>query len=854
MNMTSKLSPMMKQYVDIKNQYKDEIVFFRLGDFYEMFYEDAVIVSRELDLTLTKKCCGNNEKAPMCGIPYHSCDAYISRLISKGYKVVMCEQEENPYGKNLFKRDVTRVITPGTVLDGNLLDESLNNFLCTLFFRKLSVGVIFCDISTGELKFTELKGKSFKDDLRNELKIFSPSETLISGDYDNDIEIFVKKNYMCSYRDALKDFNKYENEIDELINNKIIGKYSLSNEDLFTFSRCLSVLISYIYETQKKNIDVIKNVEIYSGSEHMCLECNAISNLELFETIRTKSKKGSLFWILDKTKTSMGRRLLRSWIEKPLKSISKINNRLDGVEELKNNVLVSDELSDFLSHIGDIQRLLSKISFGTANCRDLKSLESSLLLFPDIKNSIKNMKSDIIRRIYDNIDELRDIHELISSSIIDEPPILTKEGGFIKQGFNQQLDEILNDMNSGASLADKIEQSERARTKIPKLKVGFNKIFGYYIEVSQSYKDMVPLDYIRKQTLAGKERYITEELKILESKILSAKDRRIKLENEILEQIKEKIAQNSNRISRSSYAISILDVIRSFSEVSSENSYVRPIVDNSDILNLKNSRHPVVEKLLDYHSQFVPNDAFFDKDNCIMVITGPNMAGKSTYMRQIALNVIISQIGCFVPSDSAHIGVIHSIFTRIGASDDVSSGKSTFMVEMSEVSQITKCANSKSLVLLDEIGRGTSTFDGLSIARSILEFMSKKAKAKTLFSTHYHEICSNPIESVRNFTVLIKKHGDDIIFLRKIIEGSSDDSYGIEVAKLAGVPDEIISRAKEILADLEKDEIKLNDSKIVVNNFNPNTQNILNKLKQIDTNKLTPIDSMNILFDLTKMA
>ena len=854
MNMISKLSPMMKQYIDIKSKHKDKIVFFRLGDFYEMFYEDAVIVSRELDLTLTKKSCGNNEKAPMCGIPYHSCDAYISRLISKGYKVVMCEQEENPNGKNLFKRDVTRVITPGTVLDGNILEESKNNFLCILFFRKLSVGIIFCDISTGELKYTEFKGKDFKDNLKNELKIFSPSEVLISGDYDDDFEVFIKKNYTCSKRNDLDDFNKHESEINELINDRIAGKYNLSTEDMFIFSRCLGSFVSYIYETQQKNINVIKSIEVYSGSEYMCLECGAVSNLELFETIITKSKKGSLFWVLDKTKTSMGRRLLRSWIEKPLKSVSKINNRLDGVSELIKNPIILDEISEFLTNIGDIQRLVSKISFGSANCRDLKSLESSILLFPDIKNSINTMKSDIIRRIYDNIDELKDIYNLINSSIVDEPPVLTKDGGFIKKGFNKQLDEILNDMNSGESLADKIEQHERERTKIPKLKVGFNKIFGYYIEVSQSYKDMVPLDYVRKQTLAGKERYITEELKVLESRILSAKDRRIKLENDILQQIKEEIAKNSDRISKSSNAISLLDVIRSFAEVSSENSYERPIVDNSDILDLKNSRHPVVEKLLDYRSQFVPNDVFLDQDNCTIVITGPNMAGKSTYMRQIALNVIMAQIGCFIPSSCAHIGVINNIFTRIGASDDVSSGKSTFMVEMSEVSQISKYADSKSLVLLDEIGRGTSTFDGLSIARATLEFMSKKVKSKTLFSTHYHEICKNPIKSVRNFKKKKKKDGDDIIFLRKIIEGSSDDSYGIEVAKLAGVPDEIIFRAKEILSDLEKKEIKLSDSRILYNHIDLNAQNIIDKLKKIDTNTLTPIDSMNILFDLTKMA
>ena len=847
------LSPMMKQYVDIKSNHKEEIVFFRLGDFYEMFYEDAIIVSRELDLTLTKKSCGGNEKAPMCGIPYHSCEAYISRLIAKGYKVVMCEQQEISNSKNLFKRDVTRVITPGTVLDGNMLDESKNNFLCVLFFRKISVGVFFCDVSTGDLKFTEFGGDNFIDDLKNEVKTFSPSEVLISGDYDDSIKDFLKRSYSVSIRNAHDDFLSYENEIKDFIDKKIKCKYELSDECNFTVSRCLSVLFSYIYETQRKNVDIIKNIEFYTGSEYMNLECGAISNLELFETIRTKQKKGSLFWVLDKTKTSMGRRLLRNWIEKPLRDVLKINLRLDGVSELIQNVIVSDELCELLEKIGDIQRLLSKISFGSANCRDLKSLESSISVLPYIKRVISGMKSKILKKIYSGIDEMKDIFDLLNSSIIEEPPVLTKDGGFIKKGYNKQLDEILDDMNSGESLASKIEQSERKRTNIPKLKVGFNKVFGYYIEVSQSYKNMVPEDYIRKQTLAGRERYITDELKSIEARIFSAKDRQIKLENEILQGIKEHISKNSDRISRTSRAISFLDVICSFARVSSENSYVYPKVDDSDILDLKNCRHPVVEKLLGYDSQFVPNDAFFDNQNCVAVITGPNMAGKSTYMRQIALNVIMSQIGCFVPSDSAHIGVIHSIFTRIGASDDVSSGQSTFMVEMNEVSQITKNANSKSLVLLDEIGRGTSTFDGLSIARAVLEFVANKIKSKTIFSTHYREISDEHLEHVRNFTICVKKNGDDIVFLRKIKEGVSDNSYGIEVAKLAGVPDEIIHRAKNILSSLE-------NQKIVVNNnnesckINSKIENVISKLRGINMNSITPIDSMNILFDLSKLV
>lgn len=852
----SQLSPMMKQYIEVKNSHKDEIVFFRLGDFYEMFYDDAILVSRELDLTLTKKNCGSSEKAPMCGIPYHSCEAYISRLIKKGYKVVMCEQQENPNGKNLFSRNVTRIITPGTVLDGNILDESKNNFLCVLFFRKISVGVFFCDISTGDLKFTEFKGDKFLDNLKNEMITFSPSEALISGDYNEKIEKSIRKFCVYSLKDAQLEFSKNEGEVNKFVDGKIKNRYDLSDEELFTVSRCLGVLFSYIYETQRKNVDIIKNIEFYTGSEYMKLECGAITNLELFETIRTKQKKGSLFWVLDKTRTSMGKRLLRSWIEKPLKDVSKINLRLDGVNELLDNVIVSDELNELLSKVGDLQRLLSKISFGSANCRDLKSLEFSISVLPGIRKSIENMNSKILRKVYTGIDEMKDIFDLLNSAIVEEPPILTKDGGFIKKGYNKDLDEILDDMGSGESLASRIEKSERERTKIPKLKVGFNKVFGYYIEVSQSYKNMVPPDYIRKQTLAERERYITDELKSIEARIFSAKDRQVKLENELLQNIKEIISKNSERISRTSRAISFLDVIRSFAQVSSENSYVYPQIDDSDILDLKECRHPVVEKLLESNSQFIPNDAFFDSKDCTMVITGPNMAGKSTYMRQIALNVIMAQIGCFVAAQSAHIGVIGSIFTRIGASDDVSSGQSTFMVEMNEVSQITKNADSKSLVLLDEIGRGTSTFDGLSIARAVLEFVSKTIKSKTLFSTHYKEISDDYIDNVRNFTIAVKKNGDDIVFLRKIVEGVADNSYGIEVAKLAGVPDEIILRAKQILSSLEKQEVIINNNTgdNINRGIDPKIESIISKIKKIDMDSITPIDSMNILFDLSKLV
>lgn len=854
------LSPMMQQYIEIKKKHKNEIVFFRLGDFYEMFYEDAVLVSRELDLTLTGRSCGKNEKAPMCGVPYHSCESYISRLIAKGYKVVMCEQQEEPNGKSLVRREVTKVITPGTVLDESMLDEAKNNFLCSVFFLKLSAGVCFCDISTGELRITTFSGENYISKLEYEIKTFNPREILVSEEYDKNFEKFAKKNRSISLRNSDKDFELHKQDIINFLHNKLqmdIGNIDLcgENQKIFLISRCLGMLFSYLQETQKNDFNFIKNVELYEDSEFMRLECGALTNLELFETIRTKQKKGSLIWVLSKTRTSMGKRLLRSWIERPLKNIDEINNRLDGVEELISNVFVMDDLNDILGKIGDVPRLLSKISFGSANCRDLKSLGSTIGMFSSLKMSIENLKSKILREIFENIDELRDVFSLIESSIVDDPPLLTKDGGFIKKGFNKNLDVLLDDMNAGESLADKIEQYERDRTGIPKLKVGYNKVFGYYIEVSQSYKNSVPKDYIRRQTLAGRERYITDELKSIEARIFSAKDRSIRLENEILQDIKSKIADQSGRISRTAQAIAKLDVLRSFAQVSLENSYSKPIVENSDSLELKECRHPVVEKLMQNGHFFVPNDAYFDSENKTIVITGPNMAGKSTYMRQIALNVIMAQIGCFVSANYAKIGIIDSIFTRIGASDDVASGQSTFMVEMNEVAQIAKNAGAKSLVLLDEIGRGTSTFDGLSIARSVLEFMSQRVKSKTLFSTHYHEISNNPIDSVRNFSVAVEKDGDDIVFLRKIIPGSCDDSYGIEVAKLAGVPEVIISRAKEILNDLENKEISIKKQENYRKEDKNNLENkLVERLRNIDTNSLTPIESMNILFDLSKMV
>ncbi|MCL2312385.1 MAG: DNA mismatch repair protein MutS [Firmicutes bacterium] len=856
-------SPMMKQYLEIKNKYKNEIVFFRLGDFYEMFYDDAELVSRELDLTLTGRNCGGEEKAPMCGVPHHSCESYIARLIEKGYKIVMCEQLEEANGRTIVKREVTRVITPGTILCDNILDEAKNNFLCVCFFVKFSAGVCFCDISTGELKFTQFVGKNFVKKIENEITLLSPKEILISGDFEESFKDFVYKRCSASVRNANVDFKKNEENIVNFLKEKIDEKnYKLFdptlicaenlNENSYIITRCVGVLIAYLGETQKNGVELIKDLEIYEGSKFMSLECGAITNLELFETIRMKQKRGSLIWILEKTKTAMGKRLLRSWLEKPLKNISEINMRLDGVEELSSNIFLIDELVGLLSKIGDVQRLLSKISFGSVSCRDLKSLNFAISRFPAIKSALEGVQSKILIDILEDIDEMRDIFTLIDSAIVEEPPILTKDGGFIKKGFNKNLDEILLDMEKYENIANEIEKRERNRTKIPKLKIGFNRIFGYYIEVSQSYKRLVPDDYVRKQTLSGKERYVTEELKLIEARIFNAKDRIVKLENEILKDIKMKVCEQSKRISRTAQALALLDVIRSFAQVSLDNFFVRPIICDEDILDLRDSRHPVVERLLGNGQTFVPNDVYFDNLEKAIVITGPNMAGKSTYMRQIALNVIIAQIGCFVPARKAKIGIIDSIFTRIGASDDVAAGQSTFMVEMSEVAHIAENAGPKSLILLDEIGRGTSTFDGLSIARAVLEFVVKKIRSKTLFSTHYHEIAKNSIKSVRNFSIMVKKEGENIIFLYKIIPGTSDDSYGIEVAKLAGVPDDITSRAREILSEIDKKEVVIKDSKVPFELYEKE-RNVIKRLKQIDVNSINPVQCMNILFDLFHM-
>lgn len=869
----NELSPMMQQYMRIKEQYKDAILFFRLGDFYEMFYDDAKLVSSELDLTLTGKDCGQNERAPMCGIPYHSCDSYIARLVSKGYKVAMCDQVENPaQAKGVVKREVVRVITPGTIMEECMLDESQNNYICSIHVSEKenkNVGLTFCDISTGELKTTEINDiEQNLNFLKNEIGKFYPKEILFSGDLDflSSIENFLKEKFSCRIEKIDKIFSDNE-ALDILLS--FFDKDNLINLNLnenFSAINSMAILFEYLKITQKNGLERIEKAVYYDNSEYMRLDLNTIRNLEITETMRKKSKKGSLLWVLDKTKTAMGKRMFRSWIERPLINVNRIKFRQDAVDELYKDIILRDAIEECLVGIHDMERIMTKITYGSANGRDLKSLSSALSKLPKIKNILQSANSKYLINLYNNIETLEETHELIENAIVDEPPFLIKEGGIIKPGYSEEVDNLHKDMNGGKIVVAEIEKRERESTGIPKLKIGYNRVFGYYIEVSNSFKNKVPQNYIRKQTLTNCERFITEELKNLESRILYARDRVQEVEYQIFERVRLQVAKELPKIVKSANTIAKLDIIRSLAEVAFKNNYVKPEINNGDKILIKEGRHPVVESLLK-DAPFVPNNANLDNsENMVSIITGPNMAGKSTYMRQTAIIVLMAQIGSFVPADKAEIGVVDSIFTRIGASDDLASGQSTFMLEMNEVADILKNATKKSLLILDEIGRGTSTFDGMSIAKAVLEYVSdnKRLGAKTLFATHYHELTSmvDDFDNIKNYNIAVKKHGDDITFLRRIVPGAADDSYGIEVAKLAGIPNSIISRAKTILKEIESDnryvacpenrknidsniQLKLSDSY-------GNEEKIIEKLKSIDVSILTPIEAINILYELVK--
>lgn len=866
----AELSPMMKQYFEIKEKNKDSILFFRLGDFYEMFFDDAKLASRELDLTLTGRDCGQKERAPMCGVPFHSCESYIARLVQKGYKVAICEQTEDPAkAKGLVKRDIIRVITPGTVIESGMLDEGKNNFISSAFMANKKIGLSFCDISTGELFITEISGEDLQDQLQDQLISYNPREILIGGEIVNfkTLPNFIKEKLSASVEMLTDDEFGYsiclyamKNQFKENDVNSIKDKKEMVSS--------VGALLSYLKVTQITGYERINTFEVYNENQYMNLDYNTRRNLELTRTMMNKEKKGSLIWLLDKTKTAMGKRLLRYWLEHPLLNIGTILNRQSAIADLVDDTVQRLEITESLIGIFDIERLMTKIVYGNANARELRSLCGAFENLPQIKNLISKFDSSLMRKLTEDIDPLEDIHQLIDTAIEEEPPFSVREGGLIKEGYNEELDAVRSDMNNSTSLLAQIELEQKEKTGIPKLKVGYNRVFGYYIEVTNSYKDKVPEEYIRKQTLTNCERYITQELKDLEGRILGAKDRSFGMEYAIFDEIRKVVANNLDRIEKTAKAIATLDVLTSLANVASDNNYTRPEVNQSSKIILKDSRHPVVEALLS-GAPFVPNDVTLDNDsNRVAIITGPNMAGKSTYMRQVALIVLMAQMGSFVPASYAEIGVVDSIFTRVGASDDLASGQSTFMVEMNEVANIVKKATKNSLLILDEIGRGTSTYDGMSIARAVLEFVADKKKlgAKALFATHYHEltVMENLLDGVKNYNIAVKKRGDDITFLRRIIPGGADDSYGIEVAKLAGLPDWIIKRAKEILKELTSGKT---DDKETFANISPHNNEddmqlnlldtasnaVTDKLKSVDVNTLTPIEAMNLLYELKNM-
>lgn len=849
-----KISPMMEKYLQTKEEYPDCILFYRLGDFYEMFYDDALTASRELELTLTGKNCGLKERAPMCGVPFHSASTYIQRLVAKGYKVAICEQLEDPKNaKGLVDRGVIRVVTAGTVTDENMLDEKKNNYLCVLF-KNDTCGMAFCDISTGEVYVTELSD-SF---VASEIARYAPSEIIM-----NQQGAYTFKNELSGRTFApisTFDDDAFVPDTDLISRQfKNIGAFTITNQ-----AACaVCAMIKYLEDTQKSRVSYIDTLTVYGAAEFMSIDAATRRNLEITETMRDKAKRGSLLGVLDRTKTSMGARKLKQWLEKPLINSIEINKRLYAVDELSRDIMLQDDFCELLSGIYDISRILSRISLGSASPRDMLSLKISLLKLPSLKNLLSKTSSQLLCAMYQSFDDMQDLAELLDAAIGDEVPLSIKDGGVIKGGYSAELDELRRMAKDGRAWILSAEAEERERTGIKTLKIGYNKVFGYYIEVTKLNADMVPDYYIRKQTLVNAERYITPQLKEMENKVLSASEQFISLETEIFEYIREKVASQVDRLKVACEIISQVDALCSLAQVACKNGYTMPEVTEGTELVITDGRHPVVEKNLK-DCIFVPNDTTLDEtQNRELIITGPNMAGKSTYMRQVALITLMAQIGSFVPARYAKIGVVDKIFTRVGASDDIAQGQSTFMLEMVEVANILKNATAKSLVILDEIGRGTSTFDGLSIAWAVAEYMHNKIGAKTLFATHYHELTclENSFEGIKNYSVAVKKHGDDITFLRKIVRGGTDDSFGIEVSALAGVPKSVIRRAKEILGSIESGNM---DAPVKVEparesspqiGFEDGIANeILDELKVMDVTTYTPIEALNKLYELTKKA
>lgn len=861
----AEFSPMMQHYLETKKQYKDCVLFYRLGDFYEMFFEDAEIVSRELELTLTGKDCGQEKRAPMSGIPYHAADSYIAKLIEKGYKVAICEQVEDPkQAKGIVKREVIRVVTPGTVIESNLLEEKKNNYIMAIYKSGLYFGISVCDISTGEFLATQIVEHNNFARLLDEISRYSPAEIIVSDMMFNSkteiekikerFETYISKESEESFDGEYELLSGMYNIIDDK-NEKI---KNLSDKKLAIYA--INALLKYLEDTQKTSLDHINTIKIYNTTRYMALDINARRNLEITEKMRDKSKKGTLLWVLDKTSTSMGGRLLRRWLNDPLIDRKEINDRLDAVEELKDSIILRGDVVDALKKVYDIERLAGKISYGNANGRDMISLKNSVKQLPEIKKVLSTTGARLLKEIYENIDTLDDIYEIIEKSIVDEPPIGVKDGGIIKIGYDPEIDKLKLATTEGKKWILELEAKEREQTGIKGLKVGFNKVFGYFIEVTKSNLSMVPDRYIRKQTLTNCERYITEELKNLENQILGAEERVVTLEYNAFCEIRSSIEKQIQRIQKTATLVSTLDVLVSFATVAEDMNYVKPEVDNGGVIDIKEGRHPVIEKMIS-NSNFVPNDTYLDEEgNRLAIITGPNMAGKSTYMRQVALITLMAQVGSFVPASYAKIGVVDKIFTRVGASDDLSMGQSTFMVEMMEVATILKEATKNSLVILDEIGRGTSTYDGLSIAWAVAEFIADKEKcgAKTLFATHYHELTEleNKVEGVKNYSIAVKEKGEDIIFLRKIVDGGTDESYGVHVARLAGVPQVVTKKANEILQSLERRNVLNNkiieqtpkkESADQIDMYNYKIAEVAHEIDRIDFNQLTPIDALNTL-------
>ena len=856
----AELTPMMKQYLEIKAEHPNEILFFRLGDFYEMFEEDAITASRELDLTLTTRDRGKakEDQTPMCGVPYHSSDGYIARLIAKGYKVAICEQMEDPaLAKGLVKRDIIRVVTPGTVIDSQSLDANRGNFLAGVFLDDNNAGVAFCDMSTGHTHVTAFTGDDRAEHLMNELSRFTPSEAVLNdGAHQNGAVMeLLEQKLDCCVENADKRFDLRAAEKSILTQ---YGEEAYANLPRNNPAAALALggLLSYLHETQKTDLAYINRLDYYELGKFMELDLSARRSLELTETMRGKEKRGSLLWVLDRTKTAMGARCLRSWLERPLRSAAEINRRLSAVEALSKLTMAREELILAMTGIADMERLIGRIVYGTAGGRDFASLRSSIEHLEAVREQLKPFTNSKLAEIYNNLDSLVDVAEQIRDTLIDAPPFSVREGGFIRPGFNAEVDRLRDIHDGGKNLIPAIVEREKERTGIRTLRIGYNKVFGYYIEVSNSFKDQVPEDYIRKQTLVNGERFVTQELKDLEQDILTSGDRLNALEYELFSVLRDSVCAEAERVQKTAAAIAELDTLCSFAAVAVNNNYCCPTVDDSGVIEIHDGRHPVVERVLK-DSLFVPNDTYMgEKENRVSIITGPNMAGKSTYMRQVALIALMAQIGSFVPARSARVGVVDRIFTRIGASDDLAGGQSTFMVEMSEVAEIMRQATPRSLLILDEIGRGTSTFDGMSIARAVLEYCAspRKLGAKTLFATHYHELTEleNSLHGVKNYNISIKKRGEELIFLRKIVPGGADRSYGIEVATLAGLPKEVVSRAKAILAELEKGkgyEAAPRREEEQISLTAMGEAEVLAALRRTQVETLTPIEAMQLLYE-----